>query len=73
MLLSIDMIERSVILTFYLKSRVQKEKKIDIKIEYKNVKNKNFFAVKIYLVTLIILTNSGFKEAPPTRKPLISG
>lgn len=26
-----------------------------------------------YLVQLMISTNSAFKEAPPTRKPLISG
>ena len=27
----------------------------------------------LYLVQLIILTNSSFREAPPTRKPLTSG
>lgn len=29
--------------------------------------------ITIYLVQLIILMKSGFKDAPPTKKPLISG
>ncbi len=42
------------------------------KVSFREKKIQSEATLKVYLVELMIFTNSGLREAPPTRKPLIS-